>query len=120
MVLMTPAAGPLGTIRPEKGHPEASGARITIPVAVIVTALAWKQRLPILAVPVVVSAWLGELLAATLTKSVVQRPRPPEAVRLVMAHGWSFPCGHTANAVVVFATLGLWLPPTPAGQADER
>jgi undecaprenyl-diphosphatase len=30
-------------------------------------------------------------------------------VRLVAAHGWSFPSGHTANAVVVFATAAALL-----------
>jgi undecaprenyl-diphosphatase len=79
----------------------------TLTVAIIVTGLAWKRRLPVLAVPIVVSAWLGELLAVTAAKSVIKRPRPPEAVRLVTAHGWSFPSGHTANAMVVFATVGV-------------
>jgi membrane-associated phospholipid phosphatase len=73
-------------------------------VSAIVVAFTWKRRLPILAVVAVLAAWLGELLAVTLTKAVVERARPPEAVRLVVAHGWSFPSGHTANAVVVFAT----------------
>jgi undecaprenyl-diphosphatase len=44
-----------------------------------------------------------------VTKSVVQWPRPPESVRLVTVRGWSFPSGHTANAVVVFATLAALL-----------
>jgi undecaprenyl-diphosphatase len=73
-------------------------------VATAVAVLAWKRRLPPSAVAAVLVAWIGELLAVTLAKSVVQRDRPPEAARLVVAHGWSFPSGHTANAVVVFAT----------------
>ena len=59
------------------------------------------------AVITVSTLWLGELAAVTLTKSLVHRPRPPEPVRLVAAHGWSFPSGHMANAVVVFVTLAL-------------
>jgi undecaprenyl-diphosphatase len=75
----------------------------TLGVAVLVAFAAWRRRLPGLALIAVLGAWLGELLAVTLTKSLVQRPRPPEALWLVVAHGWSFPSGHTANAVVVFA-----------------
>ena len=78
-------------------------------VSAVVVACTWKRRLPILAVVAVLAAWLGELLAVTLTKAVVERARPPEAVRLVVAHGWSFPSGHTANAVVVFATAAALL-----------
>ena len=73
-------------------------------VALAVVVLAWRRRLAPGAVATMLAVWIGELLAVTLTKSVVQRDRPPEAVRLVVAHGWSFPSGHTANAVVVFAT----------------
>jgi undecaprenyl-diphosphatase len=76
-------------------------------VAVLVVGFTWKRLLPILAVIAVLAAWFGEFLAVTLTKSVVQRPRPPVAVRLVVAHGSSFPSGHTANAVVVFTTAAV-------------
>ncbi len=74
-------------------------------VAVIVIVLAWRGRLSALAVAALLAAWLGQLVAVTLTKAVVQRPRPPDAVRLVVAHGWSFPSGHSANAVVAFAAV---------------
>jgi undecaprenyl-diphosphatase len=76
----------------------------TLGIAVLVAVFAWRRRLHLLAVIAVLAAWLGELLAVTLTKAVVERPRPPEAVRLVAGHGWAFPSGHTANATVVFAT----------------
>jgi membrane-associated phospholipid phosphatase len=82
-----------------------SGSWIAVmAVAVLVAVLAWRRRLPLLAVGVVVATWVGELLAVTIAKAVVERDRPPEKVWLVVAHGWSFPSGHTANAVVVFAT----------------
>jgi membrane-associated phospholipid phosphatase len=73
-------------------------------VAACVGLLAWRRRLPLFLVGVVVATWVGELLAVTITKTIVERDRPPEPVRLVVTHGWSFPSGHTANAVVVFAT----------------
>jgi undecaprenyl-diphosphatase len=74
----------------------------TLGVAVLVAVLAWRRRLPLVAVIAILAAWWGELVAVTLTKAVVQRPRPPEGLRLVVAHGSGFPSGHTANAIVVF------------------
>jgi undecaprenyl-diphosphatase len=75
----------------------------TLGVAVLIAVFAWRRRLPVLAMIAVLGGWFGELAAVHVTKAVVQRPRPPEPVRLVPAHGWAFPSGHTANAVVVFA-----------------
>ena len=72
-------------------------------LAVVVAFFAWRRLLPIFAVIALLVAWWGELLGVTLTKAVVQRARPPERVRVVVAHGWAFPSGHTANATVVFA-----------------
>ena len=72
-------------------------------MAILVAVLAWRRRLPFIAVIAVLVAWWGQLLAVSMTKAVVQRPRPPEALRVVAAHGWAFPSGHAANATVVFA-----------------
>jgi undecaprenyl-diphosphatase len=72
-------------------------------VAAAVALLTWKGRLRPVAVVTVLTAWLGELLAVTLTKALVERHRPPVSVRVVAAHGWAFPSGHAANAVVVFS-----------------
>jgi membrane-associated phospholipid phosphatase len=72
-------------------------------VAVIVAAFAVRRRLPPVALAAVLAAWLGELAAVTLAKTVVERERPPKDLWLVVAHGWSFPSGHAANAVVVFS-----------------
>jgi undecaprenyl-diphosphatase len=88
-------------------------------VAAFVGFLVWRRRLPLLVVGVLVATWLGEFLAVTITKAVVQRDRPPEPFWLVTAHGWSFPSGHTANAVVVFATAAL-LVVTFAGSRSVR
>jgi len=40
-------------------------------------------------------------------KAVVGRRRPPRAIWLVHARGWSFPSGHSAAARLVFAILAL-------------
>ncbi len=73
-------------------------------VAVVVGVLTWRRRLPWLALGAVLTSWVGELLGVILVKGLVERERPPEAVWMVVAHGWAFPSGHAANAVVVFAT----------------
>jgi undecaprenyl-diphosphatase len=78
-------------------------------VAVSIAALAWRRRLSVVVLVAVVTAWIGELTAVSLTKSLVKRPRPPESIRLVVAHGWSFPSGHVGNAVVVFAAAATVL-----------
>jgi undecaprenyl-diphosphatase len=75
----------------------------------LVLLLVWRRRLPPVALPAVLCGWLGELAAVNAVKVPVKRPRPPEALRLVDAHGWSFPSGHTANAVVVFAGTAAML-----------
>ena len=76
-------------------------------VAGAVAVLTWWRRAPPGAVVAVVALWIGELSAVTVTKSVVERPLPPPEIRLVVAHGWSFPSGHTANAVVVFTVAAI-------------
>jgi undecaprenyl-diphosphatase len=91
----------------------------TLGVAVLVAVLAWRRRLPSFAVIAVLLGWLGEVAAVRLTKEVVQRPRPPEPVRLVVVHGWAFPSGHTANAAVVFA-IGAFLVTTFLGHRRAR
>ena len=73
----------------------------------LLVGLTLSRRLPIGAVVVGVIAWAGESGGVTLAKHVVKRHRPPEDLRLVSAHGWSWPSGHTAIAVVVFTTLAL-------------
>ncbi len=73
----------------------------------LLVGLTLSRRLPIGAVVVAVIAWAGESGGVTLAKHVVKRDRPPEHLRLVSAHGWSWPSGHTAVAVVVFTTVAL-------------
>jgi membrane-associated phospholipid phosphatase len=73
-------------------------------VAVVIGVLIWRRHLRLLALAAVLASWVGELLGVTLVKRLVERDRPPEALWAVVAHGWAFPSGHAANAVVVFAT----------------
>jgi membrane-associated phospholipid phosphatase len=75
--------------------------------AVIIIVLVVTKRLPVLAVVVAVFAWAGEAGGVAIGKHVVGRERPPQAIWLVYAHGWSFPSGHTAAASLVFSVLAL-------------
>jgi undecaprenyl-diphosphatase len=78
-----------------------------VATAVVVVVLALRGRLVWLAVGLAVAAWAGEAAAVALAKQVVQRQRPPVETRLVSAHGWSWPSGHKATAVLVFAVLAM-------------
>jgi undecaprenyl-diphosphatase len=78
-----------------------------VATAVVVVVLALRGRLVWLAVGLAVAAWAGEAAAVALAKQVVQRQRPPVETRLVSAHGWSWPSGHTATAVLVFVVLAM-------------
>jgi diacylglycerol kinase family enzyme/membrane-associated phospholipid phosphatase len=73
-------------------------------VAVLAILVA-NRRIGVLPLVAVVVGWAGQVAGVNLVKVVVQRPRPPAAVQLVVVHGWSFPSGHTATAVVVFSTV---------------
>jgi membrane-associated phospholipid phosphatase len=78
-----------------------------VATGILVVVLALRRRLPMAAVVLAVVAWAGEAGGVTLAKHVVGRDRPPQDLRLVSAHGWSWPSGHTAVAVVIFTTLAL-------------
>ena len=78
-----------------------------VATGILLVFLALRKRLPMVAVLLAVIAWAGENGGVTLAKHVVERVRPPQDLRLVSAHGWSWPSGHTAVAVLVFTTLAL-------------
>ena len=71
----------------------------------VVLLLVLRRRLAVGFLFVALIVWGGTQGGTTLAKNVVQRPRPPEQLRLVSAHGWSWPSGHTATATVVFTVL---------------
>jgi membrane-associated phospholipid phosphatase len=81
--------------------------------AVVVVVLVIIKRLPVLAIVVAVFAWAGEAGGVRIGKTVVGRERPPRAIWLVTAHGWSFPSGHTAAACLAFTALAVCVA-TPA------
>ncbi len=81
--------------------------------AVVVAVLVITRRLPVFAMVVAVFAWAGEAGGVRIGKTVAGRDRPPQAIWLVSAHGWSFPSGHTAAACLAFTILALCVA-TPA------
>ena len=78
-----------------------------VATGILLVSLALRRHLPMVAVVLAIIAWAGENGGVTLAKYVVERDRPPHDLRLVSAHGWSWPSGHTAVAVLVFTTLAL-------------
>ena len=56
----------------------------------------------------VAAVGLGELLLANLLKVIVGRERP-SVLRLVAAHGYSFPSGHTVAAAACWSAVALVL-----------
>ncbi|HEY7260795.1 MAG TPA: phosphatase PAP2 family protein [Trebonia sp.] len=73
----------------------------------VIALLVIARRLPVLAAVVAVFAWAGEALGVRIGKEVISRDRPPQAIWLVRAHGWSFPSGHVAIASLAFTVLAL-------------
>ncbi len=78
-----------------------------VATGILLVVLVLRRRLPIAALVLGFVAWAGENGGVTLAKHVVKRDRPPQDLRLVSAHGWSWPSGHTAVALLVFTTLAL-------------
>ena len=90
-----------------------------VATGILLVVLVRLRRLPVAAVLVALIAWAGESGGIALAKHVVQRSRPPPEVRLVSAHGWSWPSGHTAIAIVVFTTVALVVTNTVPGGASR-
>jgi undecaprenyl-diphosphatase len=84
------------------------GSWVALAAAAGLLVFLWAKRLLVwTAVVLAVLAWAGETTGVTLTKLLVQRNRPPQALWLVQAHGSSWPSGHAATAMLVFTILSL-------------
>lgn len=77
-------------------------------VVIIVAAclVLWMQRLPRVAVAVVLCSGGSSVLVAVL-KAISARPRPVFADPVLHANGFAFPSGHATNSTVVYGTLML-------------
>lgn len=69
----------------------------------VVLVLVLTKRLDFAALLLFAVVWAGDYATVHLVKYAVGRPRPPEDLWLVSAHGASFPSGHAANATLVCA-----------------
>jgi membrane-associated phospholipid phosphatase len=78
-----------------------------VATGILLTVLVLRRRLPMVVLVLAVVAWAGVNGGTTLAKHVVGRDRPPQDLGIVSAHGWSWPSGHTAVALLVFTTLAL-------------
>ena len=76
-------------------------------LACAILVLVLTKRLRVAVAFIVVLTWAGEALGVRIAKEVVARDRPPQAIWVVRAHGWSFPSGHTATAAFVFTVAAL-------------
>jgi membrane-associated phospholipid phosphatase len=50
--------------------------------------------------------WLGQAARLSISQQIA-RPRPPQALRLVAAGGYSFPSGHTTSATIGYGLLAV-------------
>lgn len=92
------------------------GTQMIVPVTVAALAVLALRR-----------QWRGSLalllavsttqLAVTLVKEFVLRPRPPADEAVVHAAGFSFPSGHAAVSLAVYATLAFLLARALRGRA---
>jgi len=87
---------------------------VTVILVVAGAALLWVRGQRRNAVALVLGVALASLLGEGL-KLLVQRPRPDLFPHLVHAGGWSYPSGHTRNAVVVYGLLAWLAGPQEAG-----
>lgn len=75
--------------------------------AIVTAALLWHRR------GALALAWLlalgGQALLTTVLKAVFARVRPVHEHGLVLEHGFSFPSGHSAGAVVAYGMLAYLL-----------
>ena len=85
--------------------------------AIGVGTLMYRQRRDLALVLVLSSA--GTWLFVNGVKLLVQRPRPPEAVRLVAASGWSFPSGHAGQGAAMYLAIGVLVVLTARGRATQ-
>lgn len=80
--------------------------KFLLPVVVCVAlGLAWRRRLALAGLVVV--AWGGSIGLYNLTKVIVERPRPPQAIRLASAAGSSLPSGHAAQSLATYVALAV-------------
>lgn len=73
-------------------------------ITVLVLCFANKRKIALwVSMNIIISS-----LIYSIFKNIIQRPRPPEAERLIIESGFSFPSGHTTNNVAFYG-LAIYL-----------
>ncbi len=85
------------------------GDGLTLAVLCIASALALLAHGERLLAFALVAAMGGNGLFNAVLKRVFERVRPPHEPGLPLAHGWSFPSGHSSGAVVEYGMLAYVL-----------
>jgi membrane-associated phospholipid phosphatase len=66
----------------------------------------WRRGRAWPGIAALVWLWLGQAARLSISQQIA-RPRPPQALRLVDAGGYSFPSGHTTSATIGYALLAV-------------
>lgn len=83
------------------------GSTPVVAIVLVAVAIIEYRRLPTRAIPLFLATVMAsELVVTNLIKVLVGRERPNVA-RLVRAHGFSFPSGHTAAAAAAYSAAAL-------------
>lgn len=88
----------------------ALGTDVAAYSALIVGAMlcAWRKERPLTGVLAIAILLTGQLVRLGINHEIA-RPRPPAALRLVHAGGFSFPSGHTTLATLAYGLLAFLL-----------
>jgi membrane protein DedA with SNARE-associated domain/membrane-associated phospholipid phosphatase len=82
---------------------------VILPLLAMVVAYLLLRRRDWRGAAVVAAAYAGAFGWSTLVKSVVERPRPPLALREVVVSGFAFPSGHATQAAAFYGILAVVL-----------
>lgn len=82
--------------------------KVLVPLSIAAAILlAYRRR--IRAALLLIMVFGGRLLVE-LQKVLIDRPRPGASPYLEADHSWSFPSGHSANAMITYLAIALLLP----------
>lgn len=82
---------------------------VTVPVLLLTGALVARRRRSLAPLLRIAMVYGSAVLLRALVAEILDRPRPPVADRLAVAHGGSFPSGHTIQAFTAWVIVALLL-----------
>ncbi|HEX4019022.1 MAG TPA: phosphatase PAP2 family protein [Frankiaceae bacterium] len=87
---------------------------VVYPLLIMGALLCWRRTGRILPGLLAIAVFVAGQLVRVGINHTIARPRPPAALRLVGAGGYSFPSGHTSNATMAYGLLAFLLTLTVA------